>query len=43
MNKATSKIMAMLLVLLTIISVIPLNAFAASIEYDPDRLENDAV
>lgn len=41
MNKATSKIMAMLLVLLTIISVIPLNAFAASIEYDPDRLEND--
>ena len=41
MKKSTSKILAMLLVIVTFIGVIPLNAFAASIEYDPDRVEND--
>ncbi len=41
MNKATSKILAMLLVVVMLISVIPMNAFAASIEYDPDRVEGD--
>jgi len=41
MNKAVSKILVMLLVVATLISVLPMSALAADWEYNPDAVEGD--
>ena len=41
MRKSTSKLLAMLLAVVMLISVIPMSALASAIEYDPDRVEGD--